>query len=130
LFDVIKSHTIIPEEDNEESGGEEVEEEEEDVKKIDEKLEMMRTKLKEKTMKINTMTQALNGTMQRSGVDFTADDGGDDFDRERIPEEEEEDNAYYDDDPQGGNGGMDDDNDEDYNENDGEVVVSSHADNH
>lgn len=91
---------------------------------------MMRTKLKEKTMKINTMTQALNQsrnmtTMQRSGADFTADDDGGDFDRERIPEEEEEDNAYYDNDPQP----IDEENEDDYNENEGEVVLGGHGEN-
>lgn len=85
---------------------------------------MMRTRLKEKTMKINTMTQALNQSrnmtsMQRSGADFTVEDEGGDFERERIPEEEEDDNAYYDNESQP----IDEENEDDYNENDGEVIL-------
>ena len=111
---------MIFEEENEESGGEE----EEDQGKIDEKLELMKTKLKEKTIKINTIKESLNlskkmATMQRTSMEFPENE-----DAEKISEagEEEEDNVYYDveDGEDAFAGNYNNENDENYQEEEGE----------
>ncbi|KAL4507112.1 hypothetical protein ABPG72_001905 [Tetrahymena utriculariae] len=109
--------SVIHEEENEESD----DEVEEDPNKIEEKLELMKTKLKEKTIKINTITNFLNqskkqATLQKNQISQQMQNQ-DQEEGNVIPEDqqrEEDDNNFYDDE--------DLDDDANYDENEGEVI--------